>query len=145
MQDDDAREDDAREDSVPDEDEVDAHGSFVWNELNSWDVEAAKAFYARVFGWTFEPMEIPMGTYWIASMGEETVGGIFPLSSPEFDGLPAHWLAYVEVDDVDARVALVEEAGGIVLRRPFDVPEVGRIAIVKDAEGAVLGWMTSEA
>lgn len=120
------------------------HGTFVWNELNSWDPEAAKAFYGATLGWTFEAMEMAGGaTYWIAKSGDEMVGGIFPLTSPEFDGIPTHWFAYIEVDDVDARVAKVAAAGGAVIRAPFDIPGIGRIAIVGDSSGAGIGWITS--
>ncbi len=57
--------------------------------------------------------------------------------------MPEHWFTYIAVDDVDSRVAKVEAAGGMVIRPPFDVPGVGRIAIVKDKGGAVCGWMKS--
>ena len=58
-------------------------------------------------------------------------------------GAPPHWFDYIEVDDVDHRVALVPENGGNVLRPPFDIPNVGRIAIIADATGAAVGLMTS--
>ncbi|ODN71507.1 VOC family protein [Methylobrevis pamukkalensis] len=121
-----------------------AHGTIVWTELETWDVEAAKAFYAATLGWRFEPM--PMGEgepYWIIFSGTERVGGLFRLTSPMFDGMPAHWFTYIEVDDVDARLAKVAEAGGEVVRPASDIPGVGRFGIVKDASGAVAGWMTS--
>ncbi|WP_425106965.1 VOC family protein [Ancylobacter sp.] len=119
------------------------HGIFIWNELNSRDVPAAKAFYAATMGWTFEPMPIEGGPdYWIIRQGEARIGGIFPLEGPEFDGIPEHWLPYIAVDDVDARCERALAAGGRVLRPPFDVAGVGRIAIVCDSQGAVAGWMT---
>ncbi|HEY9216247.1 MAG TPA: VOC family protein [Ancylobacter sp.] len=120
-----------------------AHGIFVWNELNSHDVEAAKSFYGATLGWTFEPTAMEGGdTYWTIKLGEVRVGGIFPLSAPEFAKAPAHWLAYLAVDDIDARIARIAAAGGSVLRPAFDVPGVGRVAIVRDAEGATMGWIT---
>jgi len=119
------------------------HGTFVWNELNTWDVETAKAFYAATLGWSFEGMDMGTLTYWVARVGGTMVGGIFPLASPEFDGIPSHWFAYVEVDDVDARCGKIAAAGGKIIRPPFDIPTVGRIAIVEDPTGAVVGWMTS--
>ncbi|MGH6922119.1 MAG: VOC family protein, partial [Geminicoccaceae bacterium] len=70
------------------------------------------------------------------------VGGIFDMNGPEFEGLPPLWFAYLAVDDVDARVAKATAAGATLLRPIFDVPGVGRIAIVEDPVGAVLGWMT---
>jgi hypothetical protein len=119
------------------------HGTFVWNELNTWEPEKAKAFYEAAMGWSFDAMPMGPATYWIAKVGDKMAGGIFPMTSPEFDGIPSHWFAYVEVDDVDARVAKIEAAGGTIVRPAFDVPTIGRIAIVKDPTGAVLGWMTS--
>lgn len=119
------------------------HGIFVWNELNSRNIPAAKAFYAAALGWSFTPMPMEGGPdYWIIRQGEAQVGGIFPLHGPEFDGVPEHWLCYIAVDDVDARCERAVAAGGTLLRAPFDVPEVGRIAIVRDSQGAVTGWMT---
>jgi predicted enzyme related to lactoylglutathione lyase len=121
-----------------------SHGTFTWNELNTHDSEKAKAFYRATVGWTFDAMPMgDAGTYWIAKQGETPAGGIFPLSDPMFATIPDHWLSYLEVDDIDARVARVPAAGGMVMRPPFDIPGVGRIAIVKDVNGAVMGWMTS--
>lgn len=120
------------------------HGHFCWNELMTRDVEAAKAFYAANLGWRFEgwPME-EWGTYWVAMLGETAVGGIMDMSGPMFEGMPPHWFAYIEVDDIDSRVAQARDNGAVIRREPFDVPKVGRIAIVEDPTGGVAGWMTS--
>lgn len=119
------------------------HGLFVWNELNTRDIAAAKAFYGTTLGWTFETMPIEGGPdYCLILNGGTRAGGIFVLDDPAFDGVPEHWLSYIAVDDVDARLAGVTAAGGAVLRPAFDVPEVGRIAIVRDSQGAVTGWIT---
>ena len=55
------------------------------------------------------------------------------------EGTPPHWISYLAVDDIDARSAKVVSAGGEIKREPFEVPNVGRIAIVQDASGAVFG------
>ncbi|MEC8584227.1 MAG: VOC family protein, partial [Pseudomonadota bacterium] len=60
-----------------------------------------------------------------------------------FAHLPPHWFSYIEVDDVNARVAKAETAGAKILRPPFEVPDVGRIGILVDPTGAAVGWMTS--
>jgi uncharacterized protein len=117
------------------------HGMFLWNELNTRNAEAAKKFYADTLGWTFDGMPMPDGTYWVIKMGDETVGGIFTMRGTAFEGVPEHWFSYVQVDDVDARVKKLKAAGGKVLRDPFDVPDVGRIAIVQDSNGAHVGLM----
>ncbi len=58
-------------------------------------------------------------------------------------GAPPHWFDYIEVDNVDKRADAFAATGGAVLRPPFDIPNVGRIAVVKDSSGAVMGIMTS--
>jgi uncharacterized protein len=119
-----------------------SHGSFYWNELMTRDVEQAKRFYRSSIGWTFEPMPMPNGTYWVAKMDDKPVAGIFPLSGPEFEGVPESWMSYLAVDDVDARLETAKAAGAKVMREPFDVPDVGRIAIIKEPGGAGIGWIT---
>jgi predicted enzyme related to lactoylglutathione lyase len=105
-------------------------------------VESAKRFYGDTIGWTFEPMSSPSGTYWIAKMGDQYVGGLFPLTGPEFADMPEGWMSYLAVDNVDARLNRAVAAGATTCREPFDVEGVGRIAILKDPGGAMIGWMT---
>lgn len=119
-----------------------AHGHFYWNELMTRDVEKAKKFYGDTIGWKFEAMQSPIGTYWVAKMGDQPVGGLFTLTSPQFDGVPESWMAYLAVDDVDARVKKAQGAGATLMRPPFDVPGVGRIATLTEPGGASIGWMT---
>jgi uncharacterized protein YndB with AHSA1/START domain/predicted enzyme related to lactoylglutathione lyase len=123
-----------------------AHGTFYWNELLARDVDGAKRFYAETLGWSFEPMPTPdNGTYWIATIGGQPVGGIFEIRSRAYDGVPESWMAYIAVDDVDARVNKALAAGATVMRPAFEVPGVGRIVILKEPGGAGIGWMTPSA
>ncbi len=119
-----------------------SHGSFAWNELMTNDVEKAKAFYAKTIGWSIEEMPMPSGTYWLAKLDGKPVAGMMAMAGTVPPGTPPHWFAYLEVDDVDARLKKVAANGGKVVREPFDIPGVGRIAILADATGAMLGWMT---
>ena len=121
---------------------MESHGFFHWNELMTRDAEAAKRFYGATLGWTFDGMSMETGTYWVAKMGDTPVGGIFPMSGSDYDDVPEHWFAYIAVDDVDARLQKATAGGGQILREPFDVPGVGRIAIVEDPTGAAIGWIT---
>ena len=118
------------------------HGHFYWNELMTRDVEKAKKFYGGVIGWTFESMPMPDGTYWVAKMRDQYVGGLFPLTDPQFAGVPEGWMSYLAVDDVDARAKKAQAAGAKLMRPIFDVPDVGRIAIFTEPGGAGVGWMT---
>ena len=119
-----------------------AHGHFHWNELVTRDVEKAKTFYASTIGWTFDGMPMPDGTYWVAKMGDAFVGGLFPISGPQWEGVPEHWMSYLAVDDVDARVKKATAAGAKLMRPTFDIPGVGRIAILTEPGGAGVGWIT---
>ena len=109
----------------------------------SKDVETSKAFYKDVIGWDYDPMPMPNGTYNIAKApGAETPsGGMFQMPD-EWGDMPPHWVAYICVDDVDAAVGKTEASGGSVLEKPFDVPGIGRIAIIADPGGARIGVMT---
>jgi len=120
-----------------------AHGTFVWNELMTTDVEKAKAFYTKTVGWEIEAMQMPNGTYWIAKSGGTPVAGLMAMAPGVPAGTPPNWLPYLEVDDVDTRCKAVTTNGGKVMRAPFDIPGVGRIAIVTDATGAAMGLMKS--
>jgi uncharacterized protein len=106
------------------------------------DPEKAKQFYSATIGWTFEAMPMPNGTYWVAKMGGTPVAGIFPMSGPDFAAVPENWIPYLAVDDVDARLKKATAAGAKVMRAPFEVPDVGRIAIIEQPGGAVLAWIT---
>lgn len=119
------------------------HGTFYWNELATTDIEAAKAFYARLTGWTFD--EMPMengGTYHIAKAGETFAGGIMAIPEAAPAGTPPHWMSYIAVDDVDAALVTVKDGGGNVLAEPFDADGVGRIAVVQDPQGAAVALIT---
>jgi predicted enzyme related to lactoylglutathione lyase len=124
-----------------------SHGKFYWNELMTRDVEASKKFFGDALGWTFESMPTPAGggTYWIAKAGDEPAAGLFPIGGEQFAQVPEAWLGYIAVDDVDARVKKATKAGGKVMREPFDIPGVGRIAILLDSRGAAIGMMTPAA
>jgi len=119
-----------------------SHGSFHWNELMTRDPDKAKQFYSATIGWTFDAMPMPFGTYWVAKMGDTPVAGIFPMSGPDFAAVPENWLPYLAVDDVDARLKKATAAGAKVMRAPFDIADVGRIAIIQEPGGAVLAWIT---
>ncbi len=119
-----------------------ANGSFYWNELMTRDAEAAKTFYGATLGWTFEAMEGGEGpAYWVAKVGDESVAGIYQVDANDPDAWEG-WFAYVAVTDLSTALARATSEGGAVVREPWDVPGVGRIAIVNDNAGNAMGWMT---
>ncbi|MEO0637732.1 MAG: VOC family protein [Pseudomonadota bacterium] len=118
------------------------HGLVHWNELNTHDPDAAKAFYGSVMGWRFEDSDMGDGTsYTVIWSGDEMVGGIFHMNNPAFDGIPEHWFTHFQVDDLDARLALVQREGGTITRPPFEVPGVGRLAVLQSASGSFCAFI----
>jgi len=111
-------------------------GVFVWDELGTQDVEAAESFYNAVFGWTTADMGEEYGGYKLLKNGETDVGGLMKMPDPS---IPSMWTPYVAVEDVDATVAKATELGGGTIMEAMDVPNVGRIAVLKDPIGAVFG------
>lgn len=119
------------------------HGTFYWNELMTRDTDKARAFYGKSLGWTFAEMPMEDGSvYVVANLGDKPVGGMFQMDGAHFEGVPEHWMSYIAVDNIDERLELAVAHGGEVIRPPFDVTGIGRIAILKDVGGAVQGWMT---
>lgn len=108
-------------------------GQFIWYELLTSDLDPALAFYDRVIGWAAQGSGLPGVDYRILSMQGVGVGGA--MQAPA--GLAPTWLGYVGTADVDAAVAAVIAAGGSVHRAAMDLPGVGRVALLQDAQGAM--------
>jgi predicted enzyme related to lactoylglutathione lyase len=121
------------------------HGTVHWSELNTQDVDKAKRFYKETLGWSFDAMPMANGTYWVAKSGDKMVGGLFDTKTLGMGPIPEHWLTYIAVDDIDKRAAKAKKAGAMIVREPFDVPGVGRVAILKEPGGAMVGWITPTA
>jgi predicted enzyme related to lactoylglutathione lyase len=111
-------------------------GAMTWNELNTRDRETAKSFYGDVFGWSFEDRAYEGGTYTIVSLDGEGIGGLTDITERVPAEVPAHWLIYFAVEDADATVETAKQRDGEIPAGPFDIAEVGRIAVVKDPWGA---------
>jgi hypothetical protein len=115
------------------------HGTPIWYELMCKDPLAARRFYGAVVGWTIDEAP-PAGAtmdYRMISAADGPVGGVFTLTDDMCrQGASPCWLMYVGVDDVDACVAAITSAGGRVSVPAFDIPDVGRIAMVSDPQGA---------
>jgi predicted enzyme related to lactoylglutathione lyase len=110
-------------------------GAFSWNELSCPDPNKATEFYGALFGWGFDTMNLGQGDYHVVKVGEVAVGGI---CAPMQPGMPAMWGAYVTVESCDATVEKAKGLGAKVLAGPFDIPNVGRMAVIQDPQGAVL-------
>jgi predicted enzyme related to lactoylglutathione lyase len=105
-----------------------------WIDLGSPDLEATRAFYTGLFGWTAHTGGEEFGGYTIFNLGDDPVAGAGPLFSPD---QPTVWTTYVITADADETAAKVEANGGKVLMAPGDVGENGRMAMFMDPGGAM--------
>ena len=123
-----------------------ARGEFCWYELGTTDPKAAQSFYSGVFDWG--AMEVPMpgggedcagGSYTLLQARGQDIAGAYKLEGPMFEGVPPHWLVYIATDRIDGDTAKAKEMGGSVMLEPMDVPGVGRVAVLRDPQGAAFG------
>ncbi|TXI17827.1 MAG: VOC family protein [Roseateles sp.] len=109
-------------------------GAFSWSELSSPDPRAACEFYGQLFGWTYDTMNLGQGDYHVIKVGDSAVGGVMAQQQPG----PAQWGSYVTVASCDATVERARGLGATVCAGPFDIPGVGRMAVLQDPQGAVI-------
>lgn len=117
-------------------------GKFVWADLVTDDVPAARNFYGRLFGWTFRDT----GGYFIAANDERPLAGLFQRTRPP--GRPEarpRWFGYLSVANVGKAQRAVTAAGGRVLAPARKLPQRGEQAVFADAEGAMFGVVRSSA
>jgi predicted enzyme related to lactoylglutathione lyase len=117
-----------------------APGSFSWIELATTDRTAAKDFYSKIFGWTFKDYPLgPNEVYTIFELERRDAAAVCALRPDQTaHGVPPHWNLYVAVESADATAARAEQLGGMMLARPFDVFDSGRMAVFQDPTGAVI-------
>ncbi len=121
------------------------HGEFNWNELQTYHADKAIHFYSDTVGWAFRVERMPTGgTYWIGLSAGKPVCGVLELEGIDEFRDANRWVTYVHIDDLDNAMSRIEGSGGQVIRAPWVVPGVGRIAWVRDPVGAEIGWITPE-
>ncbi|MGA3238168.1 MAG: VOC family protein [Bryobacteraceae bacterium] len=117
--------------------------AFVHVELNTTDLDKAKAFYGKLFEWTLE--DVPMGemSYTLIKVGKGTGGGMMKHPIP---GAPSSWLAYVEVGDIHKATTNAKSLGATVVKDVTEVVGMGWLSIILDPTGAALGlWQPKTA
>ncbi|HZD31988.1 MAG TPA: VOC family protein [Candidatus Angelobacter sp.] len=107
-------------------------GKFSWYELMTSDTKAAGKFYSDVVGWTTQEMPGGGEPYTVFNLGKVGIAGM--LAMPQHTG----WVGYISVDDVDAHVEKIVEAGGKLWRPATDIPGILRFAVMSDPQGAAI-------
>lgn len=123
------------------------HGEFCWFEIATNNLDEAKNFYANVFGWEFiessaASEEMKYLEFRIAD--GTLMGGLYQLKAEYHGDAPPHFMNYVFSEDVDETASRTFALGGTVKQPPFDVPNVGRMSILKDPTGAIFSVINCE-
>jgi predicted enzyme related to lactoylglutathione lyase len=113
---------------------------FVHVELLTNDLARAKEFYAGLFDWKLE--DVPGMGYTMINVGEGTGGGMMRNPMPDS---PAHWLAYVLVDDAVAATAKAKALGATVCKEVTEIPDIGWFSVITDPTGATLALWQAKA
>ena len=125
-------------------------GTVWWNELISPNPEKVRNFYAKVVGWTPRVVSLDDNSrapkpgepdYTLFLVANREAAGLAKIDEG-VDALEAGWFTYIQVENVDTAVLAAANNGGKVLKFPFDVPDIGRIAVVEDPQGASFGLVT---
>ncbi len=119
-------------------------GKFVWFDLLTDDPAACQTFYGGLLGWKFEPQPGRVPPYTLIRRDGVLIGGIVEVSKKKEGPAGARWLSFVSVADVDRTAAGFKAQGGTIVREPFDFKGLGRVAVVTDPQGALLGLLGHE-
>lgn len=114
-------------------------GTIAWTDLTVEDAEAVRAFYEEVVGWSSDGVD--MGGYedfnMIAPGTGDPVAGVCHARGSNA-GMPAAWMIYVVVADLDDSMARCRELGGTVVVDANDLGSLGRYCVIRDPAGAVM-------
>jgi len=121
---------------------VNEPGALIWNELASNDPEAAASFYEALFGWTAKQDDVGGEPYTTFQLGESMIGGALPKGALA-EGEPPRWTVYFSVEDCEKAVETAKELGAEVVFAPQDLGDAGRIAALKDPQGAAFSCSAS--
>jgi uncharacterized protein len=114
-------------------------GTFCWVELGTTDGEAAKKFYTQLFEWDFTDNPVgPSGVYTILKQNGKDVAALYQMPTEmTSNGVPPHWMSYISVANADESAAKAKSLGATLMKEPFDVYTMGRMAVIQDPTGAM--------
>ena len=114
-------------------------GSVCWNELATRDTVAATAFYTGLFGYATKQSEMPM-PYTEFQLDGKSIAGMMGMG-PQMEGVPPHWMIYFTVANCGETFEKAQSLGAQPLVPPMDIPGVGKMAVMKDPQGAPFAFV----
>ena len=121
-------------------------GKIIWHDLLTNDPAASQRFYGELFGWEFEKIGEASNlrsnsAYTLIRHNGQLIGGMVDTVALNGRDDISQWVALMAVEDIDARMKDVTGSGGEIVTPPTDLQARGRLALVRDAEGALLGLL----
>jgi len=113
---------------------VNEPGALTWNENMTRDYDAARKFYADVFGYEYEDVGDENFTYSVLNLSGGPVGGIGEIGANLPAAVPPHWMPYFSVASTDETIERAKALGGQVLMPAQDSP-YGRMATLQGPQG----------
>jgi predicted enzyme related to lactoylglutathione lyase len=120
-------------------------GEFCWNELATGNVETAKNFYGKLFGWEFQEHQMPDMTYTMAKANNKDVAGFWAIPKEQQKQMSPHWLSYILVEDVEESVKKAASLGASIVKPVSRAGDFGSFAVIRDPVGAHIAlWQPAQ-
>lgn len=121
-------------------------GKIIWRDLLTNDPAASQRFYGELFGWEFESVGTAANlksdsAYTLIRHNGKLIGGMIDTLALNNREDISQWVALMSVEDIDTSVKTVTASGGRVITPPTDLQDRGRLAVIRDSEGALLGLL----
>ncbi|MBI2743594.1 MAG: VOC family protein [Chlamydiales bacterium] len=111
-------------------------GEFCWTELATSNLQAAKDFYGKTFGWKFIDKEMGDGTYTMIKRSNKEFGGIWSIPKGKEKEIPPHWMSYILVENLDESLEKARKNGASIVKPASKAGDFGLFAVIADPTGA---------
>ncbi|WP_298626185.1 VOC family protein [uncultured Legionella sp.] len=123
---------------------MDKPGEFCWRELATPNLNQAKEFYHKVFGWEFRDVKMETTVHTIASSREMDVAGMWQIPTDLVGKVRPHWMSYIYVVNLEESLTLALKHGAKVVRDIIEITDRGKYAVITDPTGAYIAlWETT--
>ncbi len=112
---------------------------FSWENLVTTNIDVAKTFYQRLFGW--KATDIPageQGTHCFFSLDGKDICSVSEIAEAQRQQYSPQWVPYISVENTEEFMTKAQSAGGHVLAPISPVLEAGEAAVIQDPTGAIL-------
>jgi predicted enzyme related to lactoylglutathione lyase len=122
---------------------VNEEGAPCWNELITQNLNQARDFYSKLFGWKIEAQKGSKVPYYVAKLGSERIGGMIETTPTLRNALPgpSTWITFFQVDACNRTAESAKKQGGTIVVEPTTAPHFGTFSLIKDPQGSVFSVM----